>query len=538
MISALPMMNLRPIELIGSRRGLRLLFALVVVSLIQVGQANTVIAQAGLRESLERLDANGNGEIEPDEITPLSRPYLERIAESRRMSLDRPNPIDKLQEAARIYFAKQNGVARDEVRPERTGQLRSFGAERNEPMIPEFGVGELKFPYTERDLDEAEQTLRRHDRNRDGIIDRGEARRADWSYRDPFDDDLNKDDRLTRLELAQRYARRRILANDSDELIQKARRAGNGIAPSKSNSPSSGRGEPRMRGRSNSWLAYSLFSRFDTNRDGRLDRNESASLGMPVGEIDTDRSGEISRDELSRYVDSMQEAAGGYEQGIPGWFYELDVDKDNQISLAEFSRPTGADALPDFTFELIEESNADRVAEKITEFNSLDVNADGLLTASEITNSQAVMGGVFTSNGAQTLPPGRTVVSEIEISEDFLIADLNVQLSITHSHADHLDGYLIGPDGTRIELFTAVGGNDDNFEETIFDDQASVPITKGRPPFEGEFLPEGILKRQPGLSSFNGKSIQGTWQLSLRGTRSDRFGILHGWNLQVRPLEL
>ncbi|CAN0488446.1 unnamed protein product, partial [Hapterophycus canaliculatus] len=193
----------------------------------------------------------------------------------------------------------------------------------------------------------------------------------------------------------------------------------------------------------------------------------------PVGQIDVNRDGQIQRDELNSYVDSMQEEAGGYEQGIPGWFYELDSNGDKQVSMAEFSPE------PD--------------VESIEEFNSLDVNADGLLTAMELVNSQAVMGGVFRSTVAETLPPGRTVISEIEIKEAFLIADLNLQLSITHSHVGDLDAYLEGPGGERIELFTAVGGGDDNFEETTFDDQASTPITKARPPFDGVYLPEGIL---------------------------------------------
>ena len=67
--------------------------------------ADTVHGQAGLRESLERLDRNQNGEIDPDEITPLARPYLERVAKARRMSLDRSNDIERWQEAARVYYA-------------------------------------------------------------------------------------------------------------------------------------------------------------------------------------------------------------------------------------------------------------------------------------------------------------------------------------------------------------------------------------------------------------------------------------------------
>ena len=110
-------------------------------------------------------------------------------------------------------------------------------------------------------------------------------------------------------------------------------------------------------------------------------------------------------------------------------------------------------------------------------------------------------------------------------------------LSITHSHTSYLDAYLTGPDGQRIELFTEVGGNDDHFDGTIFDDQSQTPITKARPPFQGSFIPEGALKRQPSLGSFNGKSVKGVWQLVVRGSRSERWGMLHSWELIVTPVD-
>ena len=135
------------------------------------------------------------------------------------------------------------------------------------------------------------------------------------------------------------------------------------------------------------------------------------------------------------------------------------------------------------------------------------------------------------------LPPGRTIISEIEVSEDYLIGDLNVLMSLTHTNVSYLDCYLTGPDGQRIELFTEVGGRDDNFDNTIFDDQSQHLITKARPPFRGTFMPEALLKRQPSLSHFNGKSVKGVWQLVVRGTRSERFGMLHSWSLLIKPQE-
>jgi subtilisin-like proprotein convertase family protein len=114
---------------------------------------------------------------------------------------------------------------------------------------------------------------------------------------------------------------------------------------------------------------------------------------------------------------------------------------------------------------------------------------------------------------------------------------LNVQVSITHTHTSYLDAYLTGPDGQRVELFAEVGGHDDNFDETVFDDQARETITRARPPFKGTFTPSALSKRQPGLASFNGKNVRGVWQLIVRGTRSERFGMLHSWGLIIKPQE-
>ncbi len=108
-----------------------------------------------------------------------------------------------------------------------------------------------------------------------------------------------------------------------------------------------------------------------------------------------------------------------------------------------------------------------------------------------------------------------------------MIGDLNVQLSITHSNVEQLDGYLIGPDGQRIELFSANGGSDDHFDRTIFNDETGISITRARPPFRGEFQPSAVIKRQPSLSAYKGTSLKGVWQLMIRSSRSDRSGILH-----------
>lgn len=497
----------------------RVQLPLVLVLVLSVGglSGKHAVGQSGMRESLERLDTNGNGEIDPDEITPLARPYLERVAEARRMSLDRSYSIERYQEAARVYFAMQNGIRGERVRVESQGSILKFGADEDQPLIPDFGTPILKYPYLQEDLEEAEQTIRRYDRDRDGMIDRPEANRASWTHRDPFDMDLNKDDRLSKIELAQRYARRRLVSRDSGELIQKVRRVGNGIESSERRDDDRESSRWWKEGGNSYWLTASLMSRFDSNRNGRLEGPETLMLGIPLSRIDLDRDGELSRDELFAHLKGLQDEAGDVGGAIPGWFYERDTDQDGQVSMQEFAAEWSEDSL--------------------VEFAALDTNQDGLLTTAEVALSAAMTGGTFTNSTAEILPPRKTTISELEIDQDLMIGDLNLQLSLTHTNVSYLDGYLTGPDGQRVELFGGVGGSGNNFEDTLFDDQASNPITKGRPPFEGSYLPAAAIRKEPSLSYFNGKNARGIWQLVIRGTRSERFGMLHSWSLICQPNE-
>ncbi|GIW97744.1 MAG: calcium sensor EFh [Pirellulaceae bacterium] len=474
-------------------------------------------AQGTLRQSLEQLDTNRDGQLQPHEITPLARPYLERIATAFRLRLDREYSIDTWQRCARVYFAKQNGVADERIDLSPTNGIRPFELDDEQPLIPEFGLPEVRYPYTRADLEEADQTLRRYDRNDDGFIDRREAQRGRWTHIDPFDSDANGDDRLSRLELAQRYARRRLLDDQASELRRQAERL-----EEMRLQDAERRSRPEQDG--NRWwreggtryfLTASLLGRFDRNRNGRLESQEAAAMGIPTSRLDLDHDGALSRDELQNYVEELQQQAGDLTEGLPGWFYERDADGDRQVSMAEFAKQW--DAL------------------KMEEFTRLDTNDDGLLTAQEVLRSRAAVGGEFSHRLATILPPRASVVTEIHIAEDLPIRDIKLQLSITHTNVASLDAYLIGPDGRRVELFTEVGGSGDHFEDTIFDDHAETPVVKGRAPFRGRFLPEAVTKRQAGLSAFQGTNAKGVWQLVIRGTRSERFGMLHYWSLLLRP---
>ena len=109
--------------------------------------------------------------------------------------------------------------------------------------------------------------------------------------------------------------------------------------------------------------------------------------------------------------------------------------------------------------------------------------------------------------------------------DTFLITDLNVKLDITQARDSDLVVFLIAPDGTRIQLFSNVGGTGKNFTSTVLDDQATTAITGGAAPFTGTFKPMGSL------AAANTKSMAGVWTLEVTDGIKGQTGKLNSWSL-------
>ncbi|MGB2820667.1 MAG: proprotein convertase P-domain-containing protein, partial [Phycisphaerae bacterium] len=135
---------------------------------------------------------------------------------------------------------------------------------------------------------------------------------------------------------------------------------------------------------------------------------------------------------------------------------------------------------------------------------------------------------VASADVPRPLPDMSTTVSALRVHQmSGLILDVNVGLNISHTYDWDLAVYLVSPLGTRVELFSDVGGGGDNFTNTILDDQATDPITSGSAPFTGTFRPEGLL------SDFNGQDPNGTWRLEVVDTPAGDTGTLNDWWLQI-----
>jgi len=108
------------------------------------------------------------------------------------------------------------------------------------------------------------------------------------------------------------------------------------------------------------------------------------------------------------------------------------------------------------------------------------------------------------------------------------VTDVNVTLKINHSNDSQLSAFLIGPDGTEVQLFaTADGLHGANFTNTTFDDSAAGSIKSGSAPFSSTYRPDQAL------SAFNGKSANGKWTLEVNDTIPGTTGTLASWSLSL-----
>jgi uncharacterized repeat protein (TIGR01451 family) len=116
-------------------------------------------------------------------------------------------------------------------------------------------------------------------------------------------------------------------------------------------------------------------------------------------------------------------------------------------------------------------------------------------------------------------------IAVISVAEDFEITDLDVAVDISHTYTGDVDIYLRGPTGVEIALSRDNGGSGNDYDGTVFDDEAPTPIGDGSPPFAGSYRPEVPL------STFDGLSSAGDWQLRVFDDGSGDTGMLNSWSL-------
>lgn len=107
------------------------------------------------------------------------------------------------------------------------------------------------------------------------------------------------------------------------------------------------------------------------------------------------------------------------------------------------------------------------------------------------------------------------------------VAAVTVRVDVTHPYVSDLSLFLIGPDGTVVELSSENGGSGDDYIHTVFDQQAATAITAGQAPFTGEFRPEDSL------DILRGVAAAGVWGLAAVDERQPDAGMITGWSVAL-----
>lgn len=130
-------------------------------------------------------------------------------------------------------------------------------------------------------------------------------------------------------------------------------------------------------------------------------------------------------------------------------------------------------------------------------------------------------------DGPIPIPAQGTITSRIFVPDVRAVQDLNVRVNIQHSYVGDLRIYLTSPTGVMIPLVLNRGGAGDDFIDTVFDDEATQPISAGTAPFTGSFRPEGELEAVDRISA------EGWWTLTVVDTAPLNSGTLLGWALEM-----
>ncbi len=183
---------------------------------------------------LERIDANGNGVIEPNEAEGRAQGFIERMARDAGINPGGPIPISRLlggsgnrgrsgSESRRSDRGSSSGRDSNRGSSGRSSSRSSSDSEEfpavspfGDESVPGFGINPLTLNgkiinlekrYDGRVLEYVERTMERYDKNKNGILERNEWSDVSWRT-DPRESDLDQDGRLTKAEMAERMAGR------------------------------------------------------------------------------------------------------------------------------------------------------------------------------------------------------------------------------------------------------------------------------------------------------------------------------------------
>ena len=156
---------------------------------------------------------------------------------------------------------------------------------------------------------------------------------------------------------------------------------------------------------------------------------------------------------------------------------------------------------------------------------NVSVDSDGLIVMEEVWTGIQSIPDVGWSDGDCGYPGSAGVLLEIEGSD--LVEKVEIELSIQHTYDADLNIWVVSPEGTLVCLSDDNGGPDDNYTNTVFDDDADISIVDGSAPFTGRYRPE------VSLAEFAGEDPNGVWLLRVLDDQIEDIGNIRLFKVKV-----
>lgn len=339
---------------------------------------------------LKRLDANGNGVIDVSEQQGPAQFLISRLQrDNPSIKAGSPIPLAKLTESFDKMRASSSGRGGDS---RRGNDDAANAAMEIELLVPGFDVAldpepvmgfgaaaeMLAVPVTEADLREAQERMRRYDRNNDGVLTKDETARFSGN---PLDFDRNRDGKLNVNELAVRYARRRE-ATEAARAQPERNRRGEDRGSDEEIDVYNGRKSFRMIADDNTDGLPGWFLDKDANKDSQVamaeyaDTWDDATVKEFLG-YDRNNDGVVTVTEARIYVEEGPVAIAGAERSAAPAKPKTQIKVDDKLV-----------------------AYATRIVKRY------DKNGDGELTPSEISKM------LMKPTGADTNRDGRVSIQE------------------------------------------------------------------------------------------------------------------------------
>lgn len=133
----------------------------------------------------------------------------------------------------------------------------------------------------------------------------------------------------------------------------------------------------------------------------------------------------------------------------------------------------------------------------------------------------------FSTTLAEDIPPGESFSTFLTVPVDVTISAIRVFLDINHPDAWGMTFILVPPQGLPVTLASSATGVQGGFDFIIFSDSATASIASSSPPFVGYYRPATPL------STLNGRSSLGDWELQITDYAATDIGTLNSWGIAL-----